>query len=97
MSGIVLNNTPKKIDKGRDRILNNSPKKIITEKDQIYLTAIWSFFVVLHSVEVTDNGVDSAAIILNIREKRWKEILRTFDLKQTWINTKDGGTFLWHE
>lgn len=43
MSGIVLNNTPKKIDKGRDRILNNSPKKIITEKDQIYLTAIWSF------------------------------------------------------
>ena len=25
MSGIVLNNTPKKIDKGRDRILNNSP------------------------------------------------------------------------
>ena len=43
MSGIVLNNTPKKIDKGRDRILNKSPKKIITEKDQIYLTAIWSF------------------------------------------------------
>ena len=48
-------------------------------------------------MEVTDNGVDSVAIILNIREKRWKEILRTFDLKQTLINTRDGGRFLWHE
>lgn len=75
MSGIVLNNTPKKIDKGRDRILNNSPKKIITEKDQIYLTAIWSFFIVLHSVKVTDNGVGSVGGSIIFKHKR-KEVAR---------------------
>ena len=67
MSGIVLNNTPKKIDKGR--ILNNSPKKIITEKDQIYLTDIWSFYIALRSVEVADNGVDGSFIFKHKRKE----------------------------
>ena len=69
MSGIVLNNTPKKIDKGR--ILNNSPKKIITDILNSYLV----FFIVLHSVKVTDNGVGSVGGSIIFKHKR-KEVAR---------------------
>ena len=73
MSGIVLNNTPKKIDKGR--ILNNSPKKIITEKRSDILNSYLVFFIVLHSVKVTDNGVGSVGGSIIFKHKR-KEVAR---------------------
>ena len=35
------------------------------------------------------------ALFLNVKEKRWQEMYN--ENEEILINTKDGGTFLWHE
>ena len=75
-------------------VLNNTPKKIITEKDQIYLTAIWSFLLsyIQWKLLIMEWFLWVGALFLNVKEKRWQEMYN--ENEEILINTKDGGTFL---